>query len=181
MPGAPNQYAIGSDHWPGVSKLIEEMGELGQVLGKVIALGLDQHVPTLMHWDGTDLRDRLVDEIGDVYAALRFLIERNLRGFEREAVYARQEAKTALFNGWQDPPAPEPVYVLGVAAHSLADAKAHVWRRTITGSAWYPLCGAGGAVGRDPGSPAAHDRCRSIACRNVIERVPDLARFPLPR
>ena len=45
----------------GVAKLIEECGELQQVLGKRLAMW-DQPE----HWDGTNLNDRLIEEMGDV-------------------------------------------------------------------------------------------------------------------
>jgi hypothetical protein len=35
----PYPFAIGSDAWPGTSKLLEEQGELVQVLGKLMATG----------------------------------------------------------------------------------------------------------------------------------------------
>lgn len=60
-------YGIGSTRWPGASRVIEESGELVQVLGKLIGAG-----GATEHWDGTDLRQRLVEEIGDVRAALEF-------------------------------------------------------------------------------------------------------------
>lgn len=64
-------YSIGSDWWPGLSKLIEELGELGQVLGKLIATNGD-----VEHWDGHERLDgRLADEMGDVYAALQFVLD----------------------------------------------------------------------------------------------------------
>lgn len=49
----------------GVAKLIEECGELQQVLGKKLAWW-DTDEP---HWDGTILRDRLVEEMGALIAA----------------------------------------------------------------------------------------------------------------
>ena len=53
-------YSIGSDHWPGLSKVIEECGEVIQAAGKIIAANGDGQ-----HWDGSDLRQRLEDEIAD--------------------------------------------------------------------------------------------------------------------
>lgn len=32
-------FSIGSTTWPGVSRVLEELGELGQVLGKLIGSG----------------------------------------------------------------------------------------------------------------------------------------------
>ena len=36
-PKASGDFAIGGEVWPGLGKLVEEMGELGTVLGKLIA------------------------------------------------------------------------------------------------------------------------------------------------
>ena len=71
-PGSVGDFAIGSRVWPGTSKLVEEMGELQQVLGKLIATGGDTD-----HWSG-DLRRMLVEELGDVSAAVRFFAVENL-------------------------------------------------------------------------------------------------------
>lgn len=86
-------YSIGSDHWPGLSKLVEEMGELQQVLGKLIATNGDT-----THWDGTDLRERLVDEMGDVLAAVAFFAEFN--GLPEDDIAARANQKVDLFEAW---------------------------------------------------------------------------------
>ena len=85
-------YSIGSDRWPGMSKVIEETGELGQVLGKLIATGGDPE-----HWDGSDLRERLVDECGDVLAAVSFFAETN--GI-LDAVELRARRKIETFHQW---------------------------------------------------------------------------------
>lgn len=68
----PGPYSIGSTVWPGLGKVVEETGELQQVLGKLVASG-----GATLHWDGTDLRDRLVAEVADVLAALEFLVRAN--------------------------------------------------------------------------------------------------------
>jgi NTP pyrophosphatase (non-canonical NTP hydrolase) len=86
-------YGIGSDCWPGTSKLIEECGELQQVLGKLIALG-----GATAHWDGSDLRERLIEEIGDVSAALNFFVTTNNLPMDR--VVHRRATKSALFAYW---------------------------------------------------------------------------------
>lgn len=87
-------FSIGSDVWPGVSKLIEEIGELGQVLGKLIATHGARE-----HWDGSDLLDRLHDEIADVGAALVFVQQAN--GLDPDRIAGRAEAKLQLFHRWQ--------------------------------------------------------------------------------
>ena len=59
-------YSIGSNVWAGLSKLIEEMGEAGQAVGKLIATSGET-----AHWAGTDLRQRPPAETADVAAAKR--------------------------------------------------------------------------------------------------------------
>ena len=88
-------FSIGSSVWPGTSKLIEEMGELHQVLGKLIATAGDTE-----HWSG-DLRQKLVEEIGDVRAAIRFFEEQNMTGTELVLIEKRSRVeKLALFRKW---------------------------------------------------------------------------------
>lgn len=87
-------FAIGSKVWPGTSKVLEEMGELTQVLGKLIATAGDRQ-----HWDG-DLIPRLIEELGDLVAALTFFGLHNLNDEEQDAVLERAEVKMALFEKW---------------------------------------------------------------------------------
>lgn len=86
-------YQIGGDVWPGLGKVIEESGELMQVAGKLIANSGEPN-----HWDGTDLHYRLVEEMGDVLAAIDFLIEAN--GIDDAAVRERAANKLTLFWSW---------------------------------------------------------------------------------
>lgn len=90
---APSPFSIGSSKWPGVAKLLEEMGEVGQVCGKLIAVD-----GARAHWDGSDLYERLELEIGDVLAAADFLAEHN--PLRVEAIEAQRRTKLALFNEW---------------------------------------------------------------------------------
>lgn len=62
-------FSIGSDRWPGLSKLIEEMGEVGQIAGKLLGTG-----GAIQHWDGSNLKDRLEEELADLSAAIGFVI-----------------------------------------------------------------------------------------------------------
>ena len=88
-------FSIGGTTWPGISKLIKEMGELGQVIGKLIATHGDPG-----HWDGSDLVERLHEELGDVEAAIQFLKEVN--GLDQDQIDARREKKVALFRTWHE-------------------------------------------------------------------------------
>jgi NTP pyrophosphatase (non-canonical NTP hydrolase) len=86
-------YSIGSDHWPGLAKAAEECAEVIQAAGKIIAAGGDGQ-----HWDGSDLRARLEDEIADTRAALRFLEVENL--LDEGRIMNRAADKLALFRAW---------------------------------------------------------------------------------
>lgn len=91
QPSTP--FSISSEVWPGTSKLIEEIGELGQVLGKLIGTG-----GAVDHWDGSNLNVRLVEEIADVLAAAEFFVDAN--GLDSAAISERRQAKLALFEQW---------------------------------------------------------------------------------
>ena len=88
-------FSIGSKFWPGISKLIEECGEAIQVAGKLLgSAGIARH------WDGSDLRERLEEEIGDVIAAYLFVIETNNLNWRR--ISARRDEKLELFRKWHE-------------------------------------------------------------------------------
>jgi hypothetical protein len=111
-------FSIGSKVWPGTSKLVEEMGELQQVLGKLIASAGDTE-----HWSG-DLRAKLVEEIGDVTAAIAFFKGENLTLDESDAVEERHWKKLVLFREWHVNPT-KPV-VATVTTDSLSTTMTHV-------------------------------------------------------
>ena len=82
-------FSIGGDLWNGISKLIEECGEVVQVAGKLIG---SRGVPE--HWDGTDLRERRSEELADLKAAIAFVILRNeLSAYDIDRRAARKLAK----------------------------------------------------------------------------------------
>lgn len=87
-------YGIGSDLWPGLAKLMEEMGELQQVLGKVMACD----GPAAIYWDGQPLLPHIIDEMGDVRAAMIFFCEAN--DIPKGLVHGRADEKLAKFEHW---------------------------------------------------------------------------------
>jgi NTP pyrophosphatase (non-canonical NTP hydrolase) len=89
----PGPFSIGSPVWPGASRVLEEGGELMQVLGKLIGAGGETD-----HWDGTDLRERLTEEIADLGAALVFFTTYN--GISADAIEARTERKLEKYTRW---------------------------------------------------------------------------------
>lgn len=93
-------FAIGDNEWPGVSKLVEEIGELGQVLGKLMGSRGD-----VKHWSG-DLRDMLQIEIADVMAAITFVLAHNPT-LNRDEIERMIRVKVARFEQWhRDDPDP---------------------------------------------------------------------------
>ncbi len=78
----------------GIAKLIEECGELLQVLGKKLA-----YYTTDDHPDGAGpLTQRLEKEMADVYAAMDFV--RGTLGLNGVAIEARRSDKLATFERW---------------------------------------------------------------------------------
>lgn len=87
-------YCIGSDEWNGLSKLIEELGELQQVCGKII--GSEGSVD---HWSG-DLQDKFVEEIGDAYAALDYFVAKNFSSYDMTRIETQRHIKEGKFIEW---------------------------------------------------------------------------------
>lgn len=77
----------------GLTKLIEECGELIQVVAKKIAYMNTDHHP-----DGTSMKLRLEDEIGDVLAAIDFSSQK--LDLNLNSIYARHRLKYSIFRGW---------------------------------------------------------------------------------
>lgn len=87
---------VTQDHefWRGVGKLTEEAGEVLQLLGKLIPF------PDGNHPDGKGhLRERLTDEIADLYAALDYFADIN--GLDPARIYSRREEKLQKFFNWR--------------------------------------------------------------------------------
>lgn len=97
MNGATVAFDIGSDRWPATAKVLEEAGELGQVLAKLIATGGQTD-----YFDGTDLQARIIEEAGDLRAALAFFEQHNLTPQERVKVATRAELNRRMFEDWHD-------------------------------------------------------------------------------
>lgn len=84
----------------GLTKLIEECGELTQICAKKIAF-----MDTDIHPDGKgSMKERLSEELADVMAASKFVAD----NFELDmlSILARAEEKVAMFEKWHlDPKA----------------------------------------------------------------------------
>lgn len=86
-------FAIGGDEWPGLGKVSEECSEVSTIIAKLMGTGGDPN-----YWDGTDLRQRLIEELGDTLAACEFASYHN--EIWRE-VLDRKNAKLHLFYQWR--------------------------------------------------------------------------------
>lgn len=86
-------FGIGGELWPGLSKLVEECGEVCQVAGKIIG-----NEGRADHWDGSHLPTRITEEIGDLLAAIDFVTAKN--GLGRIAIDVRRRKKRELFEQW---------------------------------------------------------------------------------
>jgi hypothetical protein len=87
-------YCIGSDEWNGLSKLIEELGELQQVCGKLIG-----SEGSTDHWSG-DLKEKFIEELGDVSAAMDFFVVRNFDSCDISRIEFQRSLKYDRFNTW---------------------------------------------------------------------------------
>lgn len=94
-------FAIGARRWPGISKLIEECGEVVQICGKILGAG-----GAANHWDGSNLRERLHEEIADLRAALAFVVAAN--ELDDLVIERRTREKIVQFTRWHVYPEPPP-------------------------------------------------------------------------
>lgn len=83
--------------WPGLGKLVEEIGELLQVVGKLMAR------PSGGHWDENragPLVSRLENELGDVTAATEWFVTRNRDALDVPEIRIRAKVKLQRFSEW---------------------------------------------------------------------------------
>jgi NTP pyrophosphatase (non-canonical NTP hydrolase) len=83
--------------WPGLAKLVEEMGELNQVLGKLMAYPDEVRGK---HPDGYTDITKLIEEMGDVQAALRFFTVAS--GLPGDRIKERADMKFEKFWYWHN-------------------------------------------------------------------------------
>ena len=87
-------YCIGSDEWNGLSKLIEELGELQQVCGKLIGVE-----GSAAHWS-YNLNDKFIEEIGDECSAIDFFTYANFDEEDINKMKEQSDKKYHLFKQW---------------------------------------------------------------------------------
>lgn len=95
-------FSLGSRTWPGLSKLVEECGDVLQIAGKIMGTG-----GAVQHWDGKgDLDERIALELCDLFAAARAFFQ--LNGFDGNPVYIQREIqKYRQFLKWHSENLPD--------------------------------------------------------------------------
>ena len=78
----------------GVAKLIEECGELQQILGKKLAYWYTDDHP-----DGKPIHERIENEMGDVLAAITFVVGQ--LGLDEYRIQDRIDTTLDLFLTWE--------------------------------------------------------------------------------
>lgn len=89
-------FGFGTDAWPGAAKLLEEMGEVIQVLGKLIV-----NSGSTNYWNDRDLHQLLIEELGDLSATIIFFCEQNLSVGDRNRVAERAQNKLNKYATWK--------------------------------------------------------------------------------
>ena len=92
---ASGPFAVGSNVYPGLFKLVEELGELAQVCGRLMqghALGM------AVHWDGHEHKVRLLEELADVSAMIDYVLVVN--NLDMAEFHKRRSAKQRQFHEW---------------------------------------------------------------------------------
>lgn len=78
----------------GIAKLNEECGEVIQIVGKLMAYPIEPHP------SGTKLIKKLEEEIGDVLAAITYLLHNN-SSIDAERIARRRDMKCRIFSEWK--------------------------------------------------------------------------------
>lgn len=89
-------FMIGADVWPGLSKWVEENGETLQVIGKLMGTAGNSR-----HWDGSDMVERVEEEMADQIAAISYVLDHN-PVVSRRTVFERAWDKREMFERWHD-------------------------------------------------------------------------------
>ena len=88
------KFKFGGVLWPGLAKLVEECGEVVQVLGKLVMVDGGRH-----HWSG-DLIEMLENELGDLLAAIQFMTQTS--PLDSEKIQRRAAQKLETFYKWHE-------------------------------------------------------------------------------
>jgi hypothetical protein len=85
----PAPYGIGSDTWPGLSRLATDAAQVAELARTIISAGNDTDQ------DPAVQRESLQEELGDLRAAIDYVIGKN--GLDWAAVNRRRDRKRSLY------------------------------------------------------------------------------------
>lgn len=88
-------FSLGDPRWPGLAKLAEESAEVIQVITKLLATDGDPN-----HWSGDNLAERLNEELGDLRAAITFVMA-YCTDLDSAAIDERTSHKRLMFERWR--------------------------------------------------------------------------------
>jgi hypothetical protein len=92
----PGPYSIGSDTWPGLSRLAADAAQVVRVACTIMGNGGDTRPEAEL--DG--LRECLQEELGDLRAAIDYVIGKN--ALDWDAVNRRRDRKRSLYERGTD-------------------------------------------------------------------------------
>ena len=85
----PAPYGIGSDTWPGLSRLVIDAARVVELARTIISTGNDTDQDAAVH------RESLQEELGDLRAAIDYVIGKN--ALDWAAVNRRRDRKRSLY------------------------------------------------------------------------------------
>lgn len=89
-------FGFGTDVWPGAAKLMEEAGEVVQVISKLIVNG-----GSTDYWGDRDLHELMIEELGDLSATIIFFGEQNFSPEDLNKIAARAQLKLDRYAVWK--------------------------------------------------------------------------------
>ena len=92
----PGPYSIGSDTWPGLSRLAADAAQVVRVACTIMGNGGDRGQEA----ETGDLRESLQEELGDLRAAIDYVIGKN--ALDWDAVNRRRDRKRSLYERGTD-------------------------------------------------------------------------------
>jgi hypothetical protein len=92
----PGPYSIGSDTWPGLSRLAADAAQVVRVACTIMGNGGD----TPQEAEPGGLRESLQEELGDLRAAIDYVIGKN--ALDWDAVNRRRDRKRSLYERGTD-------------------------------------------------------------------------------
>ena len=92
----PGPYGIGSDTWPGLSRLAADAAQIVRVACTIMGNGGD----TRPEAETAGLRESLQEELGDLRAAIDYVIGKN--ALDWDAVNRRRDRRRSLYERGTD-------------------------------------------------------------------------------